>query len=479
MDVKQRFVKGGLQIILGQAGQQALVLARNVVLARLLPPEHFAIGLTFVTIVTALDAVSELGIELFIVRSPDGDSPGLQANLHAVLMVRGIAAAIALFLLAGPLSLLFHAPEAAGSFQFLALIPLFRCLLHLDIRRFDRTLDYGPGVVAGFLSVAAGTLTAAAAAYLAYGYHAMLAAYVVQVAVLTGLSHWYARRPYQMSFERQQMRSLMKFSTPLLANGILIYLIAQGDRILVGASLGLMELAAYGTASILTSGITMLAMRASGQLYLPLLSNLSAADPVYERRYEICGALSALSAIVSILTFTILGPSILAVAFGSNYAAEPLLLLALGLHSGFRIFRSWPQIAMLADGRTLNLLVANIISTSGLAFAAYAIWLGYGIVSIAVCYAAAEFLSMVYCILRSMFTQPAGKRSALMFCVIVAGTALLASVMRLSGLVPGSAFWEIAAALALIALAAMLILKQSLHMRGVILLYLREPRGTV
>ena len=78
-----------------------------------------------------------------------------------------------------------------------------------------------------------------------------------------------------------------------------------------------------------------------------------------------------------------------------------------------------------------------------------------------------------------MFTQPAGKRSALMFCVIVAGTALLASVMRLSGLVPGSAFWEIAAALALIALAAMLILKQSLHMRGVILLYLREPRGTV
>lgn len=394
--LKRHFILGGIQILLGQVGQQLTTLLRNMILARLLPPENFGIALTFIVVITALEAVSELGVELLMVKEGKSGDPQLQSTLQGVVVIRGVIASCLIFAFAGPISHFFHAPEARQSFQALALVPLLKSFVHLDLKRFESSFRYGPGVVASSISTLLGTLAGVGAAYVWRDHTAMLVAYIVQMATFLIASHVCAERRFCLSFSREHLRRLRDFGFPLLLNGILIYLVLQGDRFLVGSFLGLESLAMYGTAAILTTGVTALVMRVTGQLYLPLMADLKLADSAYHRKYEICGAISAAAALSSLFLFAVLGSSLISAGFGHRYDPPPFLMLALAVHSACRIYRSWPQYSFLALGRTGGVLLSNMISAGGVILAAIAIWLGFGLVGVACGYAIAEILAALY-----------------------------------------------------------------------------------
>lgn len=434
MSTKARFLKGAMQVGLGQVGQQLLLFGRNIVVARLLPPEQFGIALTLVTVISALDAVSELGVELFLIRSPKASETSLQSTLHTILIARGFVAAAAIVLLAAPIANLFGVPEVAQAYRWLALVPAIRGFMHLDVRRFEKEFRYWPGIIANFMAIGAGTLAAAVLVILTRSYWAMLLAYIVQYLVLVGAYHYFAERRYELSYQPAHVRDLMRYGGPLLLNGILLFGLAQGDRLFIGSALSVTELAHYGVVSVLTTGLTSVVMRMTGALYLPLLSAFEVRSDGYARRYEVCGAITTLLALATATGFSILGDWIVLVAFGPQYRAAPLLVTSLSLQAAFRMLRSWPQISFLSSASTQYLLYGNLASAAGVIASGVVAANGLGIEYVGLMVAAGEVLAAV--LTFAFFVPPASREGE-------AGLRFLACLLLVAAALLTAAWWEL------------------------------------
>jgi O-antigen/teichoic acid export membrane protein len=426
MAMKGRFIKGGFIMAGSNIVQQALLFIRNIVLALLLPPEMFGIALTLVTVISALDAVSELGIELFVVRSSKFADDSFLNSMHLMLVIRGCVSAIAILLLARAFGWLFSTPEAVWAYRWLALVPLLRGFMHLDMRRFERQQNYGPGSLANLIASFVGTVVALVVGYLTKSYEAMLIAYILQTGVFVVCSHAFARSGYGLRYDKKETAELLPFSAPLILNGILLFSIVQGDRILVGSKFGMKDLASYGVLSVFTVGVTLLVAKLAHPLYLPILAEAKLGSADYDRRYIICGSVQSMMSIASILTFGIIGYAAAQLAFGSKYTIEPHLVLFLGLQSGFKIIRSWPQIGLIAYGNTKELLYANLVSLAGIGSATALVFLGHGLVHVAAAMAFGEALAALYSLARAGEKGSAVRRHGLM---IYLGLCIVAAIL--------------------------------------------------
>ena len=365
-DFKTKFLKGAAMVGLGQVALQAMLLLRNIFVARLLPPEQFGVAVTFVTILGALDAMSEMGIELFLIRSSEGENAELQSTLHTVMISRAVFSSIVLFLLATPIAILFKTTDAIWAYRALAIVPLLKGFAHLDYRRFERNFQFLPGLFVNLGSTLIGTLVAIFLAHKTANFSAMLYGNIVQIAVVVFGTHAIAQRPYRLNFIVPYIKQLSFFGTPLILNGMVIFLASQGDRIVVGSKLGVRELAMYGIATILTGGVTLLFARVMGGVFLPAFASVIHSTQDFSRRYEICGALTICAAFVTLIFFGILGAPFAGLLYGSSYTYSPTLFAALGTLAGFKILRNQQQIAFIALGDTKHALTANVIAVCGI-----------------------------------------------------------------------------------------------------------------
>jgi O-antigen/teichoic acid export membrane protein len=396
MNFKTKFLKGAAMVGLGQIGLQALLLIRNIFVARLLPPEQFGVAVTFVTILAALDAMSEMGIELFLIRSPESENIQLQSTLHTIMISRAIFSAIVLFLLATPIANLFHTTEVIWAYHTLAIIPLLKGFAHLDYRRFERNLHFFPGLLVNLSATLIGTLTAIFLALETASFSAMLYGNIIQTAGIVLGTHIVARRSYRLSFNTPYIKQLGSFGTPLILNGMVLFLASQGDRVIVGSKLGVRELAIYGIATILTGGVTLLFAKVMGGIFLPAFANVINSTQDFSRRYEICGALTSCAAFTTTIFFGLLGAPFASLLYGSNYTYSPTLFAALGALAGFKIMRNQQQIAFIAFGDTKHALTANIIAVCGILASFFIIIQSASIEAMVLIMTAAEAIALIY-----------------------------------------------------------------------------------
>jgi O-antigen/teichoic acid export membrane protein len=399
MSLPANLIKGGLQVGLGQVGQQGLLLIRSVFVARLLPEQQFGIAQTFMTVIAALDAMTEIGIEIYIVSNKDQDSEDLQRTLHTMLILRGLVSAIGIYLLAHPVALLFGVPDSAWAYQWLAIVPLIRGFVHLDYKRYERTFRYWPGILVAFVSTLANALISVVIAWKTGSPIAIVIGYAVQMVVMVLGSHMTAERSYGLAFVTSRVKELIAFGSPLILNGVLIYVLSQGDRIVIGSMLGLRALENYAVVAILSAGITILVMRVTDAVYLPLLSDAKVGTPTYLTRYEASGAFTVLTAIATLMFFGFVGHSFVTLAFGQKFSPTPLLVTLLGIQVALKLLRTWPQRAFLANAQTSILFYSNLIAATGLVFAFYAAQYGYGIEGVA----AGIVISELIAVLHSVF----------------------------------------------------------------------------
>ncbi len=395
MSFGAKIAKGGLQVALGTIGQQVLQFIRSAVIARMLPTEQFGIALTFLTVLAALEAFTELGLELFIIRAKDVEDETLQQTAHTFSIIRGIIASIAMFLLAYPIALLFDVPQAAWAYRWLALAPLVRTLLHLDYLRFQRYYRYWPSTVITFISFLIGTVVSIAGAYWLKDSIAIVIGAISQVVALVIGSHLVAERRYALAYVKQHAQSIYQFGMPMLFNASVLFALYQGDRVAIASLIGVRELVTYGTVAILTSAVSALVMRVTGALYLPLLAEFSPDTPIYRERYAACGVVAALSAILTTVPFAFIGVELTHLAFGSKADPTELLVIFLACQGGLKVVRNWTQQAFIATAQLFALVLSNLASATGLVLAFFAVKFGFGLEGVALSVVLSEVLAAV------------------------------------------------------------------------------------
>ena len=294
----------------------------------------------------------------------------------------------------------------------------------------------------------------------------MLWLLVIQSAASLLLSHRVADRHYRWAWDRKYVKRMVTFGWPLLINGVLLYIIFEGDRFVIGAShwlfaqstYTLADLGIYSVAFGLAMAPNTLVGNVSTSLFLPLLSQAQNDRQEFRRRYAACAELVAAVATLIAIGFIVAGGPFVVLIYGHKYAGAEAFIGWLGAMWTLRTLRLAPTLAALSLGDTLNSMVSNITRTAALGGVLLAAATGQSMIWIAISGFLGEVLALAVCVLRLQKEHGIAPISLFRPFTVCGAGMFLASLTNASGF--GQATWlgafASAGALVVVMIAVML-----------------------
>lgn len=354
-----------LLILSGNAAASLFLLARNLIVARMIPVSDYGVAATFALAMGVVEMASTLGLQQQIIQSKDGDDPRFQAALQGFQLFRGVLAGLALFAAAGPFARFLGIPEVAWAYQILAIVPVLNALQHFDIHRLSRHMRFGPLLMTSAVpAVAALALVWPLAIWLG-DWQVMLWSIIVQAGIGALISHLMAERPYRLVWDKVVVLGSLRFGWPLLVNAALMYLVFNGDKLIVSRSLGMEALALFAMGMTLTLTPTLVLAGSASNLFLPRLSE-AARTPDFSVEAQQTLQVISLSALLFAMATLLVGGPVVHLLLGAKYEALLPLLIWLALGQALRVMKAGPALVALAMGRTSNAMVANLVRVLGL-----------------------------------------------------------------------------------------------------------------
>jgi len=356
-----RLLKSGILVFSANVLDAGAVLLRNALLARLLTVEQFGVVATFTILLTLADAVQNAGLNRMIVQAPDADQPIVQDTLHTVQLALGLAAALFLLLASWPYAIAMGTPDYVWAYCLVALVPALRGCGHLGILLYQRGYRFGPAASRQLLSQLA-SLLAIWPAYLWLGdFRVILVCILVQQATGVLVSHLRTPRRFKLAFEPSVMRRAYAFGWPLLLNGMLLFLVFNGDRMIIANQFDHETLGWFSAAFMLTLMPTMLIANSLQSVLLPFMANAQSDPEEFQRNHDIALSLVFVVIVLFVAGVAIVGPLAMLLIFGSKYAPATAYLVPLAIMQGIRLARAGPAISATAKAETKNPLLSNFV----------------------------------------------------------------------------------------------------------------------
>lgn len=380
---------------------QVCALLRYTVLARLLGPEQLGLAVTLILTAQFFDSISDSGSDRFLIQDRDGDTPRVQRLVHLIAITRGIFIAFALSVFSGPLARFYHQPVLAGGFVALALSPLIAGFLHYDLRRMQRHKDFAREATVMLAGEIVGLIATVIAAIMTHNFTAAIWGMIARAIAMVLTSWFKAERRYEAGYSAEHARRLAAFTTPLLANGLLLFFAAQGDRLLIGNRLGVIELGHYSAVLLLIYYPSQVISRFIQAMHLPLVAN--ARDDVAERQRRIddLAAQASILAVAQVVGFALVAPIVVPLLYGRAFQQPVFIIALIGILQASRFIRLWPTTEALAIGRTGIVLSNNIIRLIAFPLALLGlVWIG-GLVGLTIGFTIGEVAAMVVAIILS------------------------------------------------------------------------------
>jgi O-antigen/teichoic acid export membrane protein len=349
-----------LILSLGEGAGSAAAFVRNMILARLLTKADFGIAAAFALIISLLEFSAKLGISRFVVRDKEGDQPEFLASAHFVQAVAAVLSCLLMMAAAWPLARLFGIAGQVHALLVLAVVPLLNGFNHLDVRRFERELRFGPSTWVEVIPQIGVVLAVWPVARWLGDYRAVLVLLVLKAICTCAGSHWLAEQPYRWRFHWEYVNRMLRFGWPLLVTGLLMFGVLQGDQFLVATFYTMSELAPYAAAAALTVAPTFLFGRVFNSIALSVMAKVQDDPSGFDRRYRlVIAVVSAFSAAYSV-GMIVGAEGLMRLAYGNRYAGYGVILGWLAAANAFRNIRMAPTIAAMARGDSLNSMLSNL-----------------------------------------------------------------------------------------------------------------------
>jgi len=335
--------KSALLLTTGNIINSLMLLVRNVVVARLISVEDFGVAATFAITMAFIEMMTQLGMDWMIVQDKDGNKPRMQASLQAFQAMRGVIAGVLMFAIAGPYAALLGVSDIVWAYQLIALVPVVRGFIHFDVHRLKREMNFMPFVVHLAVPAMLSVALAYAFSYIWDDWRIMLYALMSQHILMLVISHVVAERRYQFIWDMDLMKRAFIFGWPLLVNGGLLFVIFNGEKIIVGRELGMVDLALF--AMMFTQ-------------------------------------FALLIAVVLTVSIALVGPPVVGFLLGEKYYPGLPLLVWLAIVQAIRVAKVGGAIVSLAKAFTNNAMIANGARVVAMPIAWLLVVNGYGMMAV-------------------------------------------------------------------------------------------------
>ncbi|MEO0671169.1 MAG: oligosaccharide flippase family protein [Pseudomonadota bacterium] len=399
-------VAGAWRLIAGQtallfsgfAAGQLCAFLRNAIIAHTISRGDFGIASLILATLQIIETLTDMSADKLIIQADDGASSKVVGTAQSFQLIRGIATAALILATAYPLAIFYRVPEATVAFMAVALAPLMRGLVNLDMRREQRVLNNTPYIAFETAPQMIALAATPLALWVAPTYAAVVIIAVIQAGSALLVSGLAARQTISFTWDWDVARRMLAFSWPIWLSAIPLVAVLQGDRVLIGRILGMEAVAGYAAAFLITMVPAAVVVKVGHALLMPLLSEVKADPPSFFARFKpMIGTAVALS-LAYLAFFQIVGGLLLSFVFGPAYTGLHAVVALLALMWAMRMIQAVPGIGLMALGQTRALLIAGIIRATGLVPAAIVLTHGGGLVSVALVAVIAELASLLYVI---------------------------------------------------------------------------------
>ncbi|MEO1264459.1 MAG: oligosaccharide flippase family protein, partial [Pseudomonadota bacterium] len=356
----------------------------------------FGIAAVILLTLQIVETLTDMSADKLIIQADDGASQPVVGTAQSFQLIRGIATAAIILAAAYPLAAFYRVPEAGVAFMAVALAPLMKGLINLDMRREQRTLNNAPYLSVEVLPQVIALAATPLALWVAPSYAAVVIIAVVQAGSALLVASFTARKPIHFCWDADVARRMLAFSWPIWLSAIPLIAVHQGDRILIGRLIGMEAVAGYSAAFLITMVPGLVVAKVGHALLLPLLAEAKGNRNVFAARTRLMLTAAGILAFCYFAAFALIGGPLLSLVFGSAYSGLHFVVMLLAAMWAMRMVQAIPGIALMALGQTRALLSAGIIRALGLIPAYIAITLGYGLEGVAVAAVAAECASLAY-----------------------------------------------------------------------------------
>ena len=360
----------GYQLMLLSITEITLPAVRMLILSHTLSLAELGFASALAASLALFEGVTDFAIYRFAFTSPRDQYDDAMSGAHGLAVTRSFVVGALAVATAPLVAWLLSLPNDWPSFAMLGGVIAIRGFENYAPRVAERDYRYGAQL----------TVTASAAfvtiAVLILWVHrwpshtAVLASFFSQSLAIVVVSNLVAKSRWRPTFFTQQYYAAFRFGYPLAANQLGLS-ISQADRLIVGALLGMTDLAIYSIVTLVTQVSIALLGRVTSTVTLSLFFNSIDKASLYAARIRLASTLLPLVFAlytVSILTLlNILTP----VVFGSRFSVTAPVLVLLALSAFVRLLRGDPfASALLVSGRTKRLAVGNVAAVSSMLFIA-------------------------------------------------------------------------------------------------------------
>jgi len=352
----------------GTGSELILRFVRTVILAHLLVPAEFGVAIAITLLIFASELASDIGLDRFILNKPKEDLKAL-ATVHALQIGRGILLSFVIVLCASPTARLFDVPQFASSFMLAALPAFIRGFGHLGVKQAQRDYNYRLEAISITSSQLISLTATIAMAYVLRDHRVIIVAFSVEALAFVIMTHRLAPSPFSARADATIARQVLAYGLPLVANGIVLAVMTQADRMLVGHYSGLEALANYAV----VLNIAIVPLSTVYRIVASVALAMFARD--HERRQL------EVSYVLVVWGFSLVGfmyacsmslglDVVVPLIFGKAYKVTQSTRLLVSLIVFTRVLRWAPTLSLLTLARTKELTFANMVGGCGIVIAA-------------------------------------------------------------------------------------------------------------
>ncbi len=288
--LSQKVVRSTFWVGAFKVTERTLRFIRTIIVARLLSPTDFGLFGLACLAMDILDRFSETGVKTALIQKKERSEDFLD-TAWMINLIRNIFLFSLLFFGAPFIARFFNNLSAAPLIRVIAVIMIVRGLTNIGTVYFVKELDFRKQFVFQIAGTLVNIIITLILAFILRNAWALVWGYLAQS--ITNCAVSYILHPYRpkLRLELPKAKELLNFGKWIFGSSILIFLITQGDDILVGKVLGLTALGlyqmAYAISQLPTTEITHVVSQIAFPTYSKIQSDIHKLKEAYFRILQV------------------------------------------------------------------------------------------------------------------------------------------------------------------------------------------------
>lgn len=375
----KKVMKSGLWAFALRASNRILNLIRLLILARFLAPNDFGLlGIALLTIAT-IETFTQTGFHAALIQKKEQTERYLNATWTA-LVIRGIFLFLIIYLISPYSAVFFNTPGAVMIIKAIGLTILFQSFHNIGVLYFQKELEFKKQYVYQMSGTVTNFSVAVVAVLLLHNVWALV--YGIIAGNLVTLFISYLIHPYRPRFELDlsKVRELFGYGRWIMGTTILVFLLTQGDDILVGRLLGVTALGFYQLAYRISNTSTTEISHVISQVTFPAYSKIQDnIEKLKEAYFNVLQVTSFLSIPIGGLIL-VMAPDFTEIFLGEKWMPMVPALQILAIYGIGRSLSAVRGVFFQATGNPEIVTKLSLLNLSVLAILIFPLTLKWGIV---------------------------------------------------------------------------------------------------